>query len=199
VKSADLLVQSAAMRRFLRDWILVAAVICVVCTAPAFGEGTPRLEFFAAYSYNNVAAQNRHGFNGAQGNFKFNLNPQVGILADFGGQYRSDPNFKPPPNLSFFNFHDRYLHVYQALVGPELTQRGRRFDFFEHTLVGLVHGAAREQGENFLGFGIGGGTSVHGQSGPSLRIQADYIPNRGGGQWFNDVRLGIGVVFKILK
>jgi hypothetical protein len=178
---------------------LPALLILFTCSMPVCGQQPPRLEFFAAYSYSNIAAQDRHGFNGAQGAFKFNLGPQLGIIADVGGQYRSDPNFTPPPHLSFFNFHDRYLHVYQAFAGPELTQRGHHFDAFEHALAGAVHGAARQQGENFLGFGLGGGISVHGKSGPSLRIQADYIPDRGGGQWFNDVRLGVGVVLKILR
>jgi hypothetical protein len=72
-------------------------------------------------------------------------------------------------------------------------------DTFEHALEGIVHGAARPQAENFAGFALGGGIALHGSRGPSLRIQADYIPDHGGGQWFNDVRFGAGIFFKILN
>jgi hypothetical protein len=119
---------------------LAAFLVLMTWGAPIFAQQPPRVQFFAAYSYSNIAAQQRHSLNGAQGVFKFNFTPQFGILADVGGQYRSDPNFTPPPNLSFFNFHDRYLHVYQAFGGPEFTQRGSRLDTFEHTLAGIVHG-----------------------------------------------------------
>ena len=178
---------------------LAAFLILMTCGVSILAQESPRVELFAAYSYSNIAAQQRHGFNGAQGALKFNFTPQLGILADGGGQYRSDPSFIPPPNLSFFNFHDRYLHVYEAFGGPEFTQRNSRLDTFEHALAGIVHGASRVHGENFPGFALGGGVALHGNRGPSLRIQADYIHDYGGGQWFNDIRLGAGILFKIVN
>lgn len=183
----------------MRTALIVAVLTLLFGCARLFAEEPARVEFFAGYSYSNIAGAERHSFNGAQGNLKLNVNPVLGFVLDAGGQYRSDPSFTPPPDLFFLNFHDRYLHVYQALTGPELTRRGGRADVFGHALVGMVHGANREQAQNFFATGFGGGLVVHGDSGPALRFQADYIPDKGGGKWFQDFRLGAGVVFRILK
>jgi hypothetical protein len=185
------------MKRILH--IPIFFVIILAGGAPLFGQRPARLELFAGYSYSSVGATERHSFNGAQGHIKLNFNPTIGLVLDAGGQYRSDPAFTPPPDLSFLNFHDRYLHVYQALVGPEFTRRGPRVDLFGHTLAGVFHGGVRNQAQNFFALGLGGGVDVHKDRGPSLRIQADYIPDHGGGVWFHDFRLGVGVVFKIIQ
>ena len=174
---------------------ILVTVITLLGGAPLFGQRPARVELYAGYSYVNVASAGRHSFNGAQGHVKLNLNPTLGLVFDAGGQYRSDPAYTPPPDLFFLNFHDRYLHTYQAFAGPELTRRGTRVDVFGHTLAGLSH----SQGKNSFALGLGGGVDIHKDKGPSLRVQADYIPVRGGGVWFHDFRLGIGVVFKIIK
>jgi len=183
----------------IRSVFVLVSLITLFGSEPLFAQRPARVEFFAGYSYSNVASGVRHSFNGAQGHLKLNLNPLLGLVLDAGGQYRSDPGYTPPPDLFFLNFHDRYLHTYQALVGPEFTRRGPRVDFFGHTLAGVLHGANRAQAQNFFALGLGGGVDIHKDQGPSLRLQADYIPDHGGGVWFHDFRLGVGVVFKILK
>ena len=174
---------------------ILVSLIAFVGGEPLFGQRPARVEFFAGYSYSNVASAGRHSFNGAQGQVKLNLNPKLGLVFDAGGQYRSDPGFTPPPDLFFLNFHDRYLHTYQAFVGPELTRRGPRVDFFGHSLAGMSH----TQAQNFFALGLGGGVDIHKDRGPSLRLQADYIPAHRSGVWFHDFRLGVGVVFKIIQ
>lgn len=193
---------SLILKRFmmpLRQLVSVS-VLTLLGSSVLRAQNPPRVELFAGYSYSNVRSDERHSFNGAQGNLKFNLSPVLGMVVDAGGQYRSDPDFPPAPDLFFLNFHDRYLHAYQALVGPELTRRGLNVDVFGHTLVGLFHGANRVEAHNFLALGLGGGLTVHKEEGgPRLRVQADYIPDHGGGLWFHDFRLGIGLQFTLVK
>jgi hypothetical protein len=178
---------------------ILALVLLLTVSEAALGQDVPRVEFFAGYSYINADAQTRHGAHGLQGNFKFNVSPRYAIVADGGGQYWSDADHPPVPDLFFLNLHERYLHIYQALGGVEFTRRAERWDIFGHTLSGLVHGGNRGETSNFAALAFGGGATVHGQSGPALRFQADYIPNRGGGVWHHDVRLGVGIVFTILR
>src|SRR5215207_854220 len=52
--------------------------IMLVGAAPLLGQRPARVEFFAGYSYSNMASTTRHSFNGAQGHIKLNLNSTVG-------------------------------------------------------------------------------------------------------------------------
>ena len=124
------------------------------------------------------------------------MHPSAAITVDAGGQYRSDPNRPTPQGLFFLNFHDRYLHAYELLVGPEFTRRQAAHDIFAHALGGLVHGVNRETGNNFAGLGLGGGFVFHRQKLFGIRVQLDYLPNRGGDRTFHDLRLGTGVVLR---
>jgi len=172
-------------------------ILILLIALPASAQDVPpRFEVFGGYSMFNAAAQERHTFHGAQFNVKFNLRPTAAFMADVAGQYRSDPSYTPPEDLFFLNFHDRYLHAYQALIGPEFTRRGEKTDLFVHALGGLVHGVQRTTGENFGAIGLGGGFVFHRQKLFGLRAQVDYVPNRGGGTTYHDVRLGIGAVLR---
>src|SRR5262245_3187887 len=100
-------------------------------------ENEPRFEAFAGFSVLNAKSQSRNTFLGGQFNLKFSFNPKVAFVFDAGGQYRSDPAYTPPEGLSFFNFHERYVHAYQALIGPEFTRRTETSDVFFHALAGM--------------------------------------------------------------
>jgi hypothetical protein len=174
--------------------IILFSLLPAVCIAQ---EAPPRFEFFAGYSLYNAAARERHNFSGAQVNIKYNARPWVALAVDAGGQYRSDPSFVPPSGLSFFNLHDRYLHAYQFLLGPEMSRRGASSDVFLHVMPGIVHGIPDRTGGNFAAVGLGGGAVFHQQKKVGLRFQADYILNRGGGTTYHDFRLGIGAVLRV--
>jgi len=176
--------------------LVQAGLLILLVTLCAVAQDAPQFEVFAGYSLSNAAAAARDNFSGAQFNFKYNLRNSIALMADVGGQYRSDPDRIAPSNVSFLNFHDRYLHAYQALAGPEFTRRRTDSDFFFHTLAGMVHGVAREQGNNFVALGLGGGIVSHRQKKFGFRAQLDYVPNRGAGRTYHDVRIGMGIVFR---
>jgi hypothetical protein len=171
-------------------------LLVVLFTRCAVAQEAPRFELFAGYSLFDASAEQRNAFSGAQFNFKFNVRESTAFTVDIGGQYRSDPSRPTPPDLFFLNFHDRYLHAYQAFVGPEFTRRRSNSDLFVHTLAGMVHGVNRTRGENFAALGLGGGVVFHRQKRFGFRVQGDYVPNRGAGRTYHDVRLGAGVVFR---
>jgi hypothetical protein len=175
--------------------LIKTALLILFFALCAFAQDAPQFEVFAGYSLSNAGAAARHDFSGAQFNFKFNIRESVALMADVGGQYRSDPN-RPAPSVSFLNFHDRYLHAYQALVGPEFTRRRNDSDFFVHTLAGLVHGVARPRGNNFAALGLGGGIVSHRRKPVGFRAQVDYVPNRGAGRTYHDIRFGMGIVLR---
>lgn len=158
----------------------------------ADAQNTPRFELFAGYSLFSAATQQRNNLSGAQINIKFSLRPSAAIAIDAGGQFRSDPSLPPRPGLFILNFHDRYVHFYQLFAGPEFTRRGGASDLFVHTLAGDVH----TDGNNFAALSLGGGFVFHRQKKVGLRVQLDYVPNRGGGYVYHDLRIGTGVVFR---
>jgi hypothetical protein len=172
--------------------------LLILCSARfATAQEFPRLELFAGYSLLNASADQRHSFSGGEINFKWNISHATALLVDAGGQYRSDPNAQVQRPTFFLNFHDRYLHAYQLLIGPEFTRRNGTTDVFVHTLAGLVHGVARAEGNNFAALGLGGGFVFHGNRKAGLRTQLDYIPNFGAGQFHHDFHLGTGIVLRI--
>jgi hypothetical protein len=173
--------------------IILLVLVFALC---AEAQEVRRFEIFVGYSLLNAAGEQRHNFSGGQFNVKFNISPSAAFTVDGGGQYRSDPDRPPPPGLSFFNFHDRYLHAYELLVGPEFTRRNTGYDIFGHALAGLVHGVDRTNGKNFGALGLGGGVVIHQQKLFGFRAQLDYLPNRGVGRTFHDLRLGVGVVLR---
>jgi len=169
---------------------------CAIAQEQEQEQERPSFEWFVGYSLFNGAAQARHFFSGAQTNLKFNVNQSSAFVVDAAGEYRGDPSLMVNPDLFFLNFHDRYIHAYQLLVGPEFTRRKDSTDFFAHTLAGMVHSVGRTEGSNFVALGLGGGLVFHRQRKVGFRLQADYIPNRGAGHFYNDFRLGTGVVFR---
>lgn len=192
-KSIDVLL--SATHTFAVRLISKPILLVLLSALSALAAQEPRLEIFTGYSYFNASALERHSYSGGQFNIKFNIHPMVAFVVDGGGQYRGDPSIKRG-DFFFLNFHDRYLHAYQLLVGPEFTRRGTGSDLFFHPLAGMVHGVTDRNGHNFAALGVGGGFVFHRQRRVGLRVQLDYIPNRGGGSSYNDVRLGTGIVLR---
>jgi hypothetical protein len=178
------------MEKFKCALLITLPVLIFALRAQA--QEAPRFEVFVGYSLLNAAEEARHNYSGGQFNIKFNVRPSAAFIVDAGGQYRSDPNRPAPEGLSFLNFHDRYLHVYELLVGPEFTRRNTKYDVFAHALAGIVH--ANEETSGALGLGTG--LVIHHEKLFGFRAQLDYLPNRRVGRTFHDVRLGLGVVLR---
>jgi len=125
---------------------------------------------------------------GWQGSVAGNFHRNVGIVGDFGGQYK---------NISGIG-----VSTYSALFGPRFSARGERVTVFSHFLVGAVNARAGLFGISFtqtgLGLAWGGGVDVNVGKQVAIRVaQVDWGMTRFTGEWStNNVRYGVGVVFK---
>jgi len=177
-------------------------------------------EVFGGFSYLNADLGTRENFFGWQVSISdnFNINENIGLVFDVGGQYKSFPLIR---DLGFS------VQSYQVLLGPRFMVRGERVTWFVHTLVGLRFVIVAEPDEpdfvptpeefealfgetfqrlvalfagvsdNAFVLGFGGGMDVNVSDSIAIRVfQSDYMPNRSRGMWHHDVRIGSGIVFK---
>jgi opacity protein-like surface antigen len=170
------------MRRIF--WLLGMALL-VAGTAQAQSNTYPSVEVFAGPSVmrNGATAPSFSLYGGWQAEGSFNFSSHVGAIADFGGQYRSISGSR--------------VSQYEYLFGPRVTARGNRATVFAHALVGgnSLHSFGRST--NGFAWGLGGGLDYNASQHIAIRvIQADYLRTRLSNAWFNDARLGFGIVFK---
>jgi hypothetical protein len=163
-----------------------------------FAQGErPRLELFGGFSYlpaNVTTDFPRDDSYGFQASAAVDLNAWFGIVADFGGQYRTVTDLGPNwPGV------EAETSVYEFLVGPRFALRRERFTLFAHALVGGAKGNAGLAGfsDSALAVGGGCGLDINLNSRVAVRaIQFDYV-----GSFVDilehNVRLGFGVVVKI--
>jgi len=165
--------------------LLVGLVLCFAVSAQAQSKDNPTVEIFGGPSIlrNGATAPSYSLYGGWQAQANFNFNAHVGLTSDFGGQYRSILGTR--------------VSQYEYMFGPRVTARGRHATLFAHALVGgntlHVSGAST----NGFAMGFGGGLDYNlGHSFAIRVIQADYVRTRVSNVWFNDARLGFGIVFK---
>jgi hypothetical protein len=138
-----------------------------------------------------------YGFQ-AQGVYNFRKN--LGIAADFGGQYKS-------VNVTVGRTPvDAEANTYEYLLGPQYTYRHKKVSVFVHALVGGI----RRFSNNYFALGIGGGFNVNINNHFAVRVvQVDWIPEKHKqimqylnpgyiiNEWNkNTVRFGFGIVIK---
>ena len=146
----------------------------------------PAAEIFGGFSIQNVGNGDgeRESLLGWQVSINGNAYRYFGLVADFGGQYKS--------------IRGDTLQAYQFLFGPQFAVRRERVTAFAHALFGLEH--ARSRGESANGFllGFGGGLDLNVSRRIAIRFpQLDYLPSRSQGEWYTkDFRVGVGIVFK---
>ncbi len=100
-----------------------------------------------------------------------------------GGQYRSISGTR--------------ISQYEYLFGPRFTARTARATLFAHVLVGGNTLRLAGTSTNGFAWAVGGGLDYNAGRHLAIRvIQADYLRTRLSNLWFNDARLGIGLVFK---
>jgi hypothetical protein len=171
--------------------LVVGTPLCL--GLPAWAQDYPKAELFGGLSIATVGDedQREHGF-GWQASVAGNFHPNVGIVADFGGQYKTLQDFGD----------DVSLRAHEFLFGPRLTARGESTSLFGHWLIG---GASVRAGlgsasasDTLLMMGIGAGADLEFGDRAALRvIQFDWLPVRFEDEWFGKAfRVGAGLVFK---
>ncbi len=165
-------------------WLLGLA-LCIPGLAEAQSHEQPAVEIFGGASVlrNGATAPSFSLYGGWQAEGSVNFNKYLGLTADFGGQYRS--------------ISGNRVSQYEYLFGPRVAARGHQGTVFAHALVGGNTLKAFGSSTNGFAWGLGGGLDLNAGRHIAIRvIQADYLRTRLSNSWFNDARLGVGIVFK---
>ncbi len=165
--------------------LTLGLVFCYSGLTQAQTHPQPSVEVFGGASVlrNGATAPSFSLYGGWQAAGSANFNKYLGLTADFGGQYRS---------ISGIRFSQ-----YEYLFGPRFTVRAARATLFAHALAGGNTLRAASTSTNGFAWAVGGGLDYNAGRHFSIRaIQADYLRTRLSTSWFNDARLGIGIVFK---
>ena len=126
----------------------------------------------------------RELFGGWQASLNWNHSSFLGFKGDFGGHYRS---------IGGINFHQ---HEY--LFGPQLSARSHRATGFLHALAGAATLGGGGISTTGMAMAFGGGVDLHAGKHFAIRaVQVDYLPKRLEGDWFHDVRVSMGIVWRI--
>ena len=170
--------------------LLILSALIVLAASPLAAQGgpvgIPLAEVFGGASYYHSSNGTGVNFVGWQSGIDFNVHKNVGVLLDFGGQYKRTGGI--------------HTSLYEYMAGPRFKFRGnKKWTPFLEGLVGgqtlRVPGASRGS----FAVGGGGGLDLNVNSIVSIRlIQVDSINARDHvtNGWRNDVRVGAGVVFK---
>ena len=149
----------------------------------------PRAELFAGYSMVNSDSTVFHGWD-----FSIAGNPHkvFGIVADFGGYYKTIRVLDIDVSTSTYTFG----------VGPQFSYRGsERVTPFARVLVGAAHFGAGAMGVtasvNAFAMAFGGGLDVKASKSVAIRVvQVEDVMTRYEGATGHDLRLSFGVVFR---
>ncbi|HEX8286519.1 MAG TPA: outer membrane beta-barrel protein [Pyrinomonadaceae bacterium] len=204
------------MIKFIKA-ICLSAILSVCVFAQAADDEYKKNEFYVGYSNQQIDGGNRVTFNGFEASATRNFNRFFGIKADVSGAYRSQ-NFTSSvtTGTTTTNFTAKQSgSLYNFLGGVQVKDNATtaRFKPFAHALVGVAHtrnkvGDIVCQGTNCpvlgstfsdTGFGgaFGGGLDVKINNRIDFRaLQVDYNPVYTSSSFDNNVRFGIGIVFK---
>ena len=158
--------------------LLLVVLVCLSVTA--FAADVPGGDVFGGFSINHSSFTGGSVTSyGWQGSAAFNVQKSVGVVADFGGQYKNGG------------------HAYEYLFGPRFNARMDKVTYFGEALFGGVSGG----GSKAFAMGYGGGIDVKAGEKLMVRaIQVDWIPQHFSGVWLKkDVRFGFGVVMPFGK
>jgi len=148
------------------------------------GHSTITTEVFAGGSYFRAGFSPGTNLAGWQTDIDYNLAKHVGIVLDFGGQYKS--------------VEGATLGLYEYMAGPRFMYRRGRSTAFVHGLLGgdVTHVPGSTIGA--FAAGVGGGLDVKVGKFVSIRIiQVDWIDDHTREVWRQNLRGAVGVVFKL--
>jgi hypothetical protein len=168
--------------------LILGTIGLLLMSVPGWAqESYPKAEVFGGFSMTSMAGGTpsvRNSFYGWQGAINGNFHRNIGIVGDFGGQYKSIAGVG--------------ISNYQYLFGPQISVRGEKVTPFVHALFGGYRTSALGVSSTNLGLGMGGGLDLNISDRVALRVpQFDWTPIRAGGVWStNVIRVGFGLVFK---
>jgi hypothetical protein len=195
--------------------------LCSALFAQTDDDEYKKTEFYVGYSNQRVEIGDRRAFNGLEVSATRNFNRYFGIKADVSAAYRNSSSTYQLSSGTTTNTvtteADRSL--YNFLVGVQVKDNATkaRFKPFAHALVGVAHTRDRfatfcteancAPQPNFVGtfktndtgFGgaFGGGLDIKINDRIDFRaIQVDYNPVYTNRSFDNNVRIGVGIVFK---
>jgi opacity protein-like surface antigen len=174
----------------------------VLAAIPAYAQRDyPKAEVYGGYSYysadintnNPFSSTEREGAHGVAFSGAAYFSEHLGAVADFS--YHRKTLSGTDLHFSTFNF----------LFGPRFTARGRRVEGFAQAMIGGVRRRLELfPSETDLAVGVGGGMDVKVSRDFAVRLfQVDYIPFRekdpftGITDWRHNVRVGVGVTFRL--
>jgi hypothetical protein len=203
------------MRRLISLQAIGLLAAGLFLSIPSFAQEVnyPKAEVFGGFSISSAAVSSsstdpttglttttslRESFMGWQASINGNVTHHLGIVGDFGGQYKTVAGIP--------------LNSYQFLFGPRVMFRGPRITPFVHAMFGGVKEGAGSTtltilgtsvttpavSSTGLGMAMGGGLDVNVSDRFALRVpQFDWTPMHIGGVWEkNVIRIGIGLVIK---
>jgi opacity protein-like surface antigen len=177
----------------MRKLIMVAAVL-LATAVPSLAQDYPSTEIFGGYSYLNTKPfGERTGMHGWGFSVTGNFGPKWGGVAEFSGNYGTTEFVTP--GLGTIELD---TSVYSFLFGPRISARGGAATGFGHVLLGGARLKLDQQSRTDFAMAIGAGVDINAGKSFAIRLgQADYFPNRLGGQWNSDFRFQAGVVLKL--
>lgn len=176
--------------------LLAVLVMGFSAMAIAADEELPAVEIFGGYSLLNcdpgagsTADCLHHGWNASA---HFVGNSYLGVVADIAGQYGS------------IGAVDASSHSF--LFGPRVTIRKGKLAPFAQFLLGGIHSsydglsATRTVTSNDFAMAMGGGLDVKASDKLSIRpFQMEYFARKSGGDFMNNLRFSVGVVYSLGK
>lgn len=174
----------------MRKIIVICTLILASCIFMVAQDTNNKAEIFGGYQWTSVdfgSGVSRQNFNGFDGAVTGYFNKNLGITADFSG------NFKDISGVS--------TKLYSYTFGPTLRVPMDKATPFVHALFGGAHASANFEGgsgsSSGFAYAIGGGLDVNATKNVAFRIgQFDYFGTRIEGTNQKNFRYSAGIVFK---
>ena len=163
----------------MKRMIVAVIAVFVLSQVSLLAQDAPKAQFFGGFSVLSSSGNGtRTQHAGWQASLEKNLTNNLGLVADFGGQYRD-------------------LHAHEYLFGPRFNSRTEKATIFGHALFGGMNIGSNGVSANAFTMGYGGGVDLRTGDQMSVRlVQFDWLPSHMGGVWDkNMVRFGFGFVF----
>jgi opacity protein-like surface antigen len=166
----------------MKNLVLMLLSALILLSVPAFAKDEfSKAEAFGGFSVISLTSVGERiqplGFQ-AGAAFKFPKN--LGIAADFGGQYKDG------------------AYIYEYLFGPRFSCSHKKATAFAHALFGGTTMGGGNSSDSSFSMGFGGGLDFNVADHFAVRaIQFDWIPMHAKDEWYNKtIRFGFGVVVK---
>ena len=169
----------------MKRLIIMLAAVAVLAPACLWAQDPPKAEVFGGFSVLHTKAGDEDFTPvGWQASLAGNINPKMGIVADFGGQYKDG------------------VKAHSYMGGLRYNHRMEKITPFVHAMLGGTHIGDEISSLNGFSLGFGGGFDYVATERINIRVlQLDWMPTRfsegGISDWQNNtIRFGFGIVFK---